>query len=74
MPPLMPHTSRLTLPPIPAAYPNGKRPHQRCHRRHAHVKPILILAVDCSIYLAQLHCFNSTHKYLIYPFLVSFKT
>ena len=40
---------RLTLPPVPVAYPNGKRPHHRRHRRHAHARPILILAIGCSI-------------------------
>ena len=68
------HASRCHRFPSHTAYPNGKRPHQRRHRRHAHAKPILILAAGCSICPAQLHCSSSTHKYLIYPFLVSFKT
>ena len=68
------HASCLMLPPVPIAYPNGKWPHQCHHRRHAHARPILILAAGCSICPAQLHCSSSTHKYLIYPFLVSFKT
>ena len=68
------HASRCHRFPSHTAYPNGKRPHQRRHRRHAHARPILILAAGCSICPAQLHCSSSTHKYLIYPFLVSFKT